>query len=117
VKTLGENGTVVEQLKDCCKGQLDTVAFKAQFRNDKWQMYKVVTMVYHGTKVRTAMSKTTGLACSVFAEAVLEGVYKEPGVSAPEDVGENAIAFQYILDKLAEHDVVFHVEVNDEERT
>jgi saccharopine dehydrogenase-like NADP-dependent oxidoreductase len=117
VKTLVENGTFVEQLKDCCKGQLDTVAFKAQFRNDKWQMYKVVTMVYHGTKVRTAMSKTTGLACSVFAEAVLEGVYKEPGVSAPEDVGENAIAFQYILDKLAEHDVVFHVEVNDEERT
>lgn len=78
--------------------------------------------VANGTKVRrsyemldrldratgtTSMARTTGYTCTAVVRAVAAGLFREPGVWAPEALGRTEGCFRFILDRLAERRVVF----------
>jgi saccharopine dehydrogenase-like NADP-dependent oxidoreductase len=49
----------------------------------------------------TSMARTTGYTCASVANLVLNGDYKEKGISPPEYVGRDQFCFNYVLDYLA----------------
>ena len=56
----------------------------------------------------TSMARTTGYTCTAIVRAYAEGLFRDPGVWAPEALGRTAGCFRFILDRLAERGVVFH---------
>jgi len=57
----------------------------------------------------TSMARTTGYTCTAAVEAVLGGLYRSPGVSPPERLGEVAGGYAHVMRYLEERDVVFEI--------
>lgn len=59
-----------------------------------------------------SMARTTGYTATATARMVLDGVYREPGVSPPEYLGRDAAHVRRLLDDLAERDVHYREAVD-----
>jgi saccharopine dehydrogenase-like NADP-dependent oxidoreductase len=68
---------------------------------------------YDDASDTTSMARTTGYTCTSVVRAVAAGLYREPGVSAPEVLGRTPGCFRFVLDRLAEREVRF-TEIEDE---
>ncbi|GMV07866.1 MAG: saccharopine dehydrogenase [Gemmatimonadota bacterium] len=56
-----------------------------------------------------AMARTTGYMCTALASVVATGLWKEPGVAAPEAVGAREDCFSFVMKHLEQRGVhVFH---------
>ncbi len=55
----------------------------------------------------TAMARTTGFTCTAAARALAAGHWSEPGIVAPEVLGQNEACYRAIFADLAERGVVF----------
>jgi len=55
----------------------------------------------------SSMARTTGYTCTATVRLVAAGLYHEPGVAALEVLGRNADAFDFLMDRLNERDIVF----------
>jgi len=58
----------------------------------------------------SSMSRTTGYTCTVISRLVLEGQYRQTGISPPEFVGASAGCFDAIMSMLQERGVNYRVE-------
>jgi lysine 6-dehydrogenase len=58
------------------------------------------------TKV-SSMSRTTGYTATAAANLFLEGLFQEKGVFPPELVGKHEVCFNYILNYLKEHNILY----------
>lgn len=58
----------------------------------------------------TSMARTTGFTCTAAANLILEGKFTEKGVFPPEYVGRDKKSFHYILNYLADRNVVYRVQ-------
>ena len=56
----------------------------------------------------TSMARTTGYTCSVAARLVANGIFARKGVSPPEFLGRESVAYEALMAGLRERDVVFH---------
>lgn len=54
----------------------------------------------------SSMARTTGYTATALARLVLDGRYREPGISPPERVGREDGALEFVLDHLARRGVV-----------
>lgn len=54
-----------------------------------------------------SMARTTGYAASMAARLVMEGIYSNPGINAPEKLVENEKALPFLLDGLKERGVIY----------
>ncbi len=54
-----------------------------------------------------SMAKTTGYTATVAARMVLEGLYKETGIIAPEFIGKKPECVEYMLNGLKERGVIY----------
>ncbi len=64
---------------------------------------------YDRKTATTSMARTTGYTCTAAAEAVLGGLFRAPGVSPPERLGEIPGGFAHVMRHLEEHGVAFRV--------
>ncbi len=55
----------------------------------------------------SSMARTTGYTCTAMVRLVASGRWREPGVAAPEAVGRDEAAFEFVLAELARRGVVF----------
>ncbi|MEJ2185747.1 MAG: saccharopine dehydrogenase C-terminal domain-containing protein [Gemmatimonadota bacterium] len=55
----------------------------------------------------SSMARTTGYTCTATVRLVAAGLYREPGIAAPEVLGRDADAFTFLMDRLAERHIVF----------
>jgi saccharopine dehydrogenase-like NADP-dependent oxidoreductase len=111
VRELIDQGKFKEELSKCTEGT-DLVIFKAEFKDEKHMAYKEVTMVKEGNMAFSAMAECTAFTCGAVCELVLEGVYTNPGLKPLEEIGKDQLAFDFILDKLAQHGIEFEYEKN-----
>jgi saccharopine dehydrogenase-like NADP-dependent oxidoreductase len=112
VKKLIDNGTFVKEIKEKCIFGEDTVVFQVRTQRTINDPFEWVTMIDQGTNWLSAMSQCTGYTTAVVARLVIEGVYNRSGVRPLEEIGKNPIAFQFILDNLAERGIIFDHETN-----
>ncbi len=56
----------------------------------------------------TSMARTTGYTCSAVVRAMAAGLWSEPGVAPPEVLGRSAECYRFVMDRLAERNVLFH---------
>jgi len=56
----------------------------------------------------TSMARTTGYTCTAAVRLVAAGMFREVGVHPPEVVGAAPGCMEFMLERLAERDVVFH---------
>jgi len=61
----------------------------------------------------TAMARTTGFTCTAGLRALAAGHWTEPGIVAPEVLGQNEACYRAILDDLAAHGVTFRETVEE----
>lgn len=54
-----------------------------------------------------SMARTTGYAASTAAQLILEGVYKEPGITVPEFLGKNEGIVNFMLNRLKRRNVIY----------
>ena len=71
---------------------------------------KVVDMIVEGNEEMSAMSRTTALSCSAFAQLVAEGRIRGSGVIPPEVIAEDTETYKYLLDKLIKNGMKFSTE-------
>jgi saccharopine dehydrogenase-like NADP-dependent oxidoreductase len=57
----------------------------------------------------TSMARTTGYTCTAAVRALAAGLFDEPGLVPPEVLGRAPGVYEYIVDRLAERNVVFTV--------
>lgn len=57
----------------------------------------------------SSMARTTGYTCCAIAELVLEGKYKQMGISPPEFIGADEKCFNFIFDYLKKRNVVYEI--------
>jgi len=101
IKPLIKNGTFMHTIKrECAYVDSDTVVFQVRTRGIGELCHKYCTMITHSDTSVSAMAKTTAYTCSVVANMVLDKVFNESGTHPLEDIGQNPIAFRYILDCL-----------------
>ena len=63
----------------------------------------------HDDETRTSsMARTTGYTCTAAVRLVAAGRFTETGITPPEHLGSNAAHFEFIVEDLARHGVVFH---------
>lgn len=55
----------------------------------------------------TSMARTTGYTCTAAVRLVAAGLYDRKGISPPEFVGRDAMAYEFMLRELAQRRVVF----------
>jgi lysine 6-dehydrogenase len=55
----------------------------------------------------TSMARTTAFPATAVARLMLEGGFSEPGVHAPEALGQDAAIYERIMKELREHKVIF----------
>ena len=55
----------------------------------------------------TSMARTTGYTCTAAVRLVAAGLYDRKGISPPEFVGRDAMAYEFMLRELAQRGVVF----------
>ncbi|MEJ2677580.1 MAG: saccharopine dehydrogenase C-terminal domain-containing protein [Gemmatimonadota bacterium] len=55
----------------------------------------------------SSMARTTGYTCTATVRLVAAGLYREPGIAAPEVLGRNPDAFDFLMDRLAERHITF----------
>ena len=55
----------------------------------------------------SSMARTTGYTCTAMVRLVATGRWREPGVEAPEAVGRDGAAFEFVMAELARRGVVF----------
>lgn len=64
---------------------------------------------YHPDTETPSMARTTGYMCTALVHVVASGMWKEPGVAAPETVGARQDCFEAVMKHLEEREVyVFH---------
>ncbi|MGD2114635.1 MAG: saccharopine dehydrogenase C-terminal domain-containing protein [Acidobacteriota bacterium] len=61
----------------------------------------------------TAMARTTGFTCAAAARALADGLWTEPGIVAPEVLGQNEDCYQAILRDLERRGVTFRETVDE----
>jgi len=61
----------------------------------------------------TAMARTTGFTCTAALRALATGHWSEPGIVAPEVLGQNEACYRAILDDLAARGVTFRQTVEE----
>jgi len=57
----------------------------------------------------TSMARTTGYTCTAAVRALAAGLYDEPGLVPPEVLGRAPGVYDFIVDRLAERNVVFTI--------
>ncbi len=57
----------------------------------------------------TSMARTTGYTCTAAVRALAAGLYREPGLVPPEVLGRVPGIYDFIVDRLAERGVEFHI--------
>ncbi|HHQ49360.1 MAG TPA: saccharopine dehydrogenase, partial [Acidobacteria bacterium] len=62
----------------------------------------------------TSMARTTGYTCTAAVHAVLDGLFRAPGVSAPERLGSVPGGYAHMMRHLAERGVVFRSREDDD---
>ncbi|MBM4166381.1 MAG: saccharopine dehydrogenase [Ignavibacteria bacterium] len=55
----------------------------------------------------TSMARTTGYTCSVAARLLASGLYAQKGISPPEFIGAKKNCFEFMMNGLNEHNIVF----------
>ncbi|MHA2426415.1 MAG: saccharopine dehydrogenase C-terminal domain-containing protein [Candidatus Hermodarchaeia archaeon] len=55
--------------------------------------------------VNSSMARTTGFMCTAGVRLLANGLWKKPGVFAPEDIGENQECFKFVMEDLGRHDI------------
>ncbi len=55
----------------------------------------------------SSMARTTGYTCTATVRLVAAGLYRRPGIAAPEVLGRDADAFGFLMDRLAERNITF----------
>ncbi len=55
----------------------------------------------------TSMARTTGYTCTAVARAVAGGLFRRPGVSPPETVGQEPGCFEFIMQQLTDRGVIY----------
>lgn len=61
----------------------------------------------------TSMARTTGYTCTAAVRALAAGLYNEPGLVPPEVLGRAPGVYDFIVDRLAERNVVFTITDED----
>jgi len=56
----------------------------------------------------TSMARTTGYTCTAVANLLLENKYNANGIIAPEYLGKDESAFQYIVNYLAKRNIIYN---------
>ena len=54
-----------------------------------------------------SMARTTGYTCTAVANLILDGQYKNEGINPPEYVGKKEEDFDYVVNYLADRDVIY----------
>jgi saccharopine dehydrogenase-like NADP-dependent oxidoreductase len=62
---------------------------------------------YDRTTGTTAMARTTGYTATTAVRMLAAGLWTEPGVIAPERLGQNAACTDFILAGLRERNVIY----------
>lgn len=63
---------------------------------------------YYDSKTDTSsMARTTGYTCTAVANLMLENKYNQTGIIAPEYLGQDEVAFRYIINYLADRNVIY----------
>jgi saccharopine dehydrogenase-like NADP-dependent oxidoreductase len=57
----------------------------------------------------TSMARTTGYTCTAVVRALAAGLYHEPGLVPPELLGRAPGIYDFVVDRLAERNIVFTV--------
>ena len=70
-------------------------------------MYDLVDF-YDSKTDTTSMARTTGYTCTAIANLLLENKYNTSGIIAPEILGQDEIAYNYIIKYLADRGVVYN---------
>lgn len=79
---------------------------KLRFEYDLFDQFDAVTQT-------TSMARTTGYTAAVMARLVLDGTFRQPGVSPLEIVGQNPQAYQRMLAGLAARNVIYRETITE----
>jgi lysine 6-dehydrogenase len=60
----------------------------------------------------SSMARTTGYACTAAVNMVLDGLFSESGMFAPEQVGRHENCFEYIMQYLAQRQIQYRQEIS-----
>ncbi len=85
---------------------LTAMVLEAETADGEWLRWTMVDRYDPETKA-TSMARTTGYTCTAGVELISRGLWSRPGVSAPEDVGEDPECFRAVIDHLESRGVVF----------
>ena len=79
---------------------------------DKNIVYDLVDF-YDDKTDTTSMARTTGYTCTAAANLLMENKFNRKGIIPPEYLGEDEVAYNYILKYLADRGVVYNKVDND----
>ena len=99
IQPLVAQGTFVEEISSKCTQGDDLVVLRITIDD------QVILLIDRPQAGLSAMSRTTALTCASFAAWVATGKLKETGVLAPETIGRDSQAYEFILNRLAAHGV------------
>lgn len=89
------------------EGTSDVIAMRIRARWTDKDMSSGTSLIVYGDENMSAMARATALACSAFTQLLASGKYKRTGIVPPEDVAMDLDAYKFILDCMAEHNVIF----------
>ena len=102
VHALMDEGRLVSEFEAKCHSGQDMVVLRVTTPEIVYDMEVDGDQLHDGL---SAMAKTTAFSCAAFAEAILSGTYKSPGVNPPEEFGRNKAAFDFVIDYLSDRNI------------
>lgn len=95
---LGENEEDLTVFRAVVEGQIGGKSIR--------RTYQMLDRLDRATGT-TSMARTTGYTCTAVVRAIEAGLFRQEGVWAPEVMGRAKGCFRYVMDRLAERNVVF----------
>ena len=95
------------QLQDM-EAELTVMRIKIKGQDEQGKQTEIIYNLYDEYCIdsqTSSMARTTGYTATAAANLVLEGLFKEKGISPPELVGKHKTCFNYIMTYLAERNI------------
>lgn len=88
-------------------GEHDMTLMRIEIKGDDRVVTYDLVDYYDQKSDTTSMARTTGYTCTSVANLLLEGKYDKKGIIPPEILGQDEMAYNYIVDYLAARNVIY----------
>lgn len=92
-------------------GEKDFTIMRVVVEDNENKITYTLYDLYDDKTKTSSMARTTGYTCTAAAHLVLDGLFSKKGISPPEFIGEDEKCFEFVMNYLAQRNVIYKKEI------